>query len=125
VSGFAQNGLREILREIMETHTSPDGALTFVVGRSDDGDVRLGFVGFPWHTHADVLAGAYGLPEEAAVAKFVAALLKNEAVIAISRKGDEPVDAWITDDPAGERRYTSEGETLELRYWSGRPWVGP
>jgi hypothetical protein len=34
---------------------SPDGALRFLV-RSPDGDITLGFAGYPWHTHGDVLA---------------------------------------------------------------------
>jgi hypothetical protein len=39
-----------------EEVVSPDGALRLVVSR-DDSDVTIGFAGFPWHTHGDLLAG--------------------------------------------------------------------
>ena len=39
-------------------YISPDGRLRFVVVTGDDGDVALGFDGFAWHTHADMLATA-------------------------------------------------------------------
>lgn len=43
----------------MSTHeyVSPDGQLRFVIRASDDG-LMLGFDGYPWHTHADLLAAA-------------------------------------------------------------------
>jgi hypothetical protein len=51
---------------IIEEHTSPDCLLHFVVDRTD-GDLTLGFKHGSWHTHGDLLAGWYGIPEEAAV----------------------------------------------------------
>ena len=44
-------------------YDSPDGSLRFLVGTEDDGDVSLGFDGFAWHTHADILAAVAGIPE--------------------------------------------------------------
>src|SRR5436190_18117200 len=38
-----------------EEHRTPDGALTLVVSHEDD-DITIGFDGFQWHTHGDVLA---------------------------------------------------------------------
>jgi hypothetical protein len=40
-------------------YVSPDNQLRFVVDH-DEQDVRLGFEGFPWHTHANVLASVFG-----------------------------------------------------------------
>jgi len=71
-----------------------------------------------------MLAETYGLSEKAAVATYVAALLDNELVIAIARKDGEPINVWITDDPTDELQYTPEGETLELRFWNGKQWLG-
>ena len=40
---------------IVERHTSPDGLLELIVDRADDGDWTVGFDGFAWHTHGDIL----------------------------------------------------------------------
>jgi hypothetical protein len=51
-------------------YVSSDNQLKFVVDR-DEQDVRLGFEGFSWHTHANVLASEFGTSEELAVNRFV------------------------------------------------------
>src|SRR5438046_1455790 len=38
---------------IIEEHQSPDGLLRLIVQRDDDGDIAIGFEGYPWHTHGD------------------------------------------------------------------------
>jgi len=43
-------------------------------------------------------------------------------VMAVSRSGDTVHDVQVTDDPEGEKEWVKEGWTLELRYWSGRPY---
>jgi hypothetical protein len=103
-------------------YVSPDGSLRFLVVTADDGDVALGFQGFAWHTHADLLAAAACIPEAEAVGQFVEDLLGNRSVIAVSRVRGEVRDVWITDDPDSEFLDLLEGETIELRYWDGRKW---
>lgn len=105
----------------MNEHISPDGMLCFVIEQDAD-DVSLGFSGFSWHTHADILVGTYGATEREAVARFVEGLLKDRMVIALTRVGGVIQDVWITDDPVSELRYKPEEEEIEFRYWSGRPW---
>jgi hypothetical protein len=102
-------------------HISPDGLLRFIVER-DNGDVSLGFAGYGWHTHADLIAASFGMPEREAVSRFVDDLLADRSVIAVSRVGGIIQDVWITDDPTSELRYKPEGEEIEFRYWSGRRW---
>ena len=55
---------------IIKEYASPDDQLKFVVAH-DEWDVSLRFEGFPWHTHADVLASTFGTSEELAVNRFV------------------------------------------------------
>src|SRR5277367_3247036 len=105
---------------IVEEHRSSDGLLRFLVDRSDDGDVTLGFDGYAWHTHADLLASDYGLSEDATVRQFVDALLTNRIVIATARVGGVIQDVWVTDSPEDENKYKVEGETIEFRFWGGR-----
>jgi len=105
-------------------YISPDGSLRLLVVTEDDGDVALGFDGFAWHTHADILAAEAGIPQKEAVEEFVQAVLSNRAILAVSRIEGKVHDVWVTDDPASECHYLSEGESLELRYWDGRPWSG-
>lgn len=93
---------------------SPDGLLELVV-ETKEGDVIVGFRGFPWHTHADILSKLYELDEEAAVDRFVTELTSGAASICILRKRGEIVDAWVTADPSREK--AAEGEALEIRNW--------
>ena len=103
--------------EIIEQHTSPDGLLRFMVCR-DAGDICLGFDGFPWHTHPDLLASD-GVTEEAAVRQFVDGLLRGRALIAVARVGEAVRDVWITHDVGSELKFKSKDETIEFRYWDG------
>ena len=51
---------------LIERQISPDSQLQLIVDRADDGDWGVGFDGFAWHTHGDLLASHYGgSPEEA------------------------------------------------------------
>ena len=102
-------------------YVSPDGLLHFIIVRDND-DVSLGFAGYAWHTHGDLLAGSYGMGEGEAIARFVEDLLGDNSVIAMSRAGGVIQDVWVTDDPASDLRHQSEGEEIEFRYWSGHPW---
>jgi hypothetical protein len=101
-------------------HESPDSLLRLVVRRVD-GDVLLGFAGYDWHTHADMLAAIYGTTNEAAVERFVDDVTGNRAIIAVLKRSGTVVDVWITDDPHGELRYRREHESLEFRLWNGSP----
>lgn len=105
-------------------YESPDGILRFVVTTEYDGDVALGFDGFAWHTHADLLAALAGTTTYEAVNQFVQDLLGNRSVIAILRVGGEIKDVWISDAPNSESGYLSEGESIELRHWNGQRWTG-
>ena len=102
-------------------YVSPDNQLRFVV-EHDEQDVSLGFEGFPWHTHASVLASEFGTCEELAVNRFVSDLLSDHCIIVVSRIGGTIRDVWITADPQSDLRYNSDDEVLEFRYWSGGQW---
>ena len=111
----------------MEEYVSPDRLLRFLVVTCDDGDVTLGFAGFPWHTHADILAATSGRPEAEAVRRFVADLVSGASVIVLWSVGGELRDVWVSDDPAKDTGYASTayaepGESVVLRYWDGRVW---
>lgn len=64
---------------ILEEHVSPDGLLSLYVIKSDDGDITIGFVGYPWHTHGDILDGT-SVP--VAIRGFVDSLIRDEMIIA-------------------------------------------
>jgi hypothetical protein len=106
--------------QIIEEHRSADGLLRFLVIRDLDGDIALGFDGFPWHTHADILASLSGLSENEPVRQFVDDLLNGRAIIGIARVGDTIRDVWVTDRPSPDK-YKPEDETVEFRYWDGTP----
>jgi hypothetical protein len=102
-------------------YVSPDDRLRFVV-EQDGQDITLGFEGFPWHTHADMLASACGTSEALAVDRFVDDLLSDRCIIALSWISGTIRDVWITTDPPSDLRYGFDDEVLEFRYWSGAPW---
>ena len=106
---------------IIGEYVSPDDRLRFVV-EQDGQDIALGFEGFSWHTHADMLASAFGTSEAPAIDQFVDDLLGDRCIIAVSRIGGTIRDVWITTDPRSDLRYASDDEVLEFRYWSGAPW---
>ncbi|HXS06719.1 MAG TPA: hypothetical protein VN723_08025 [Rhizomicrobium sp.] len=99
-------------------YISPDGILRFIV-RSRDGDITMGFDGYPWHTHADILVGGVGSSTEVRAKEFVDALLNNHAVIAVLKSQHDIKDAWITDDPARDVRQIDGDEQVEFRFWDG------
>jgi hypothetical protein len=107
--------------KIIAEYVSPDDQLRFVV-QEDEQDISLGFEGYPWHTHADMLASTFGTSEALAVSRFVDDLLGDRCIIAVSRIGGTIRDVWITTDPRSDLRHGSDDEILELRYWSGAPW---
>ena len=106
---------------IIGEYVSPDDRLRFVV-EQDEQDITLGFEGYPWHTHADMLASACGTSEALAVDWLVDDLLSDRCIIAVSRTGGTIRDVWITTDLQSDLRYGSDDEVLEFRYWSGAPW---
>jgi hypothetical protein len=106
---------------IVEQHMSGDGHLKIIVCRYDDGDTAIGFEGFPWHTHADTLATLSGLSEQDAIRRFIDDVLDDRSIIVVSRVEGAAGEVWITDDPATELRHQSGNETIEFRYWSGKP----
>jgi hypothetical protein len=111
---------------IVERHTSPDGLLQLIVDHGDDGDWTVGFDGFAWHTHGDILgwSGYAGTPEER-VRAFVDDVIASRRVIVISRVSGEVRDAWMTDDPSNdETKYAEPNETIEKRLWNGQSAAG-
>jgi hypothetical protein len=103
-------------------YVSPDGRLRLLVVTSDDGDVSIGFDGFPWHTHADLLANATALAATAAVRRLLEDLFGDRSVVAVWSVGAVVRDVWVSDDPARDASYPAAGESIELRYWSGSRW---
>src|ERR687897_3928968 len=94
-------------------YVSPDNQLRFVVDH-DEQDVRLGFEGFPWHTHVDVLASEFGTSEELAVDRFVRDLLSDRSILVVSRIGGTVSDVLITADPRSGLPFKSDDEVLEF-----------
>jgi hypothetical protein len=99
-------------------YISPDGVLTFLVIR-DEQDTSLGFEGFPSHTHGDILAELMNLPLEDAVARYIADLLGNRAIIGTAIIDGVVRDIWITDDPKSHLKYKHDDEVITFRTWDG------
>jgi hypothetical protein len=99
-------------------YVSPDGRLHLSVLREDDGDTIVGFEGFPWHTHGDLLLGTYGDNEAAAIENFVNDLTSDRLAIAIISNNGKITDIQVTVDPALESQNLAEGEAVEIRHWS-------
>ena len=48
---------------VIEEHYSPDRLLRLIVTRDDDGELSVGFAGYSWHIHGDILARLTGVTE--------------------------------------------------------------
>jgi hypothetical protein len=105
--------------EIVEEHRTPDGLYRFIVERSDDGDLSLGFDGFPSHTHGDILASLADLPVDAAIREYIDDLLNGRTFIAVAAVEGTTCDVWVTDNGHPDE-YKPDDETIEFRYWDGR-----
>ncbi|MGJ4898679.1 hypothetical protein ACQR2B_28210 [Bradyrhizobium oligotrophicum] len=105
-------------------YVSPDGQLKFLV-ICPDGDLTMGFDGYPWHTHGSILADLSGLSEAEATERLVTDLMTNISVITVRRIGGNITDAWISDDPSDDlasyQQYGEPTETIEFRRWDGTP----
>lgn len=99
-------------------YVSPDGALRLLV-IAPGGDITIGFAGYTWHTHGDILPGADADSPEAAARRFVDDVLSGRSTIAVLSAGDVIRDVWVTDDPAKERSFCEPGETIAFRLWDG------
>jgi hypothetical protein len=104
---------------IVEEHHTPDGLYRFIVERSDDGDLSLGFDGFPSHTHGDILASLCGLSVDVAVREYIDDLLSGRTFMAVAIVEGTTRDVWVTDN-AHPDKYKPDNETIEFRYWDGR-----
>ena len=107
------------MSRLLEQHRSPDAALTLSVIQHD-GDISIGFDGYAWHTHADILASLSGLVADKAVTQFVDDLVSGRSIIAIARIAGQIQDIWVTDEPIASK-YKPADETIEFRYWDGSP----
>jgi hypothetical protein len=105
--------------DIIEEHSSPDRFFRLIVMRDDRGATAIGFDGYAWHTHGDILASLSGLPEKEAIRQFVDQIIGDGQIIVVSRVNGEVRDVWPTDDPQREFKYKPPEESLEFRRWSG------
>jgi hypothetical protein len=104
-----------------ERHISPDGLLQLIVDRASDGDWTIGFEGYAWHTHANILnAWGYDGTPEARIRAFIDDITNSRRLIAVRRTNQNVSDIFVPDDPGRIDRYAPENETTELRYWDGR-----
>jgi hypothetical protein len=109
---------------IVERYISPDGLLQLVVDHADDGDWSVGFVGFAWHTHGDLLTLEYGGSPENAIRAFVDDILASRRAIVLRWLDGKLQDAWVTADPSpDESERAADKEHFEKRFWNGRPFV--
>lgn len=103
-----------------EEHLSPDGTLTLAVEVAKDGACSIGFRGFAWHTHADMLAAVASMDKTRAVRQFVDDVLNDRSLIAVQVLDGKLHDVWITDDPTKDFKYRPPNEQIQFRFWSGR-----
>jgi hypothetical protein len=111
---------------IIERHQSLDRQLALLVGLTGD-DWTIGFDGFPYHTHGDILAQTeYGGTPEQATRSFVADIIESRRPIVIWRVNGKIRDFHVSHKfdraelEANIAKYGFPGETFEARYWDGR-----
>ena len=95
---------------------------------STAGDWTIGFDGYAWHTHGDILnAWGYEGTPEARTRALVDDIIQSRRVIALVRTGDRVSDIIVPDDlvdrPLSKHfaKYARPNETTEFRFWDGQP----
>ena len=102
---------------------TPDGKFTLLIEPStESGGDAIGFEGFPWHTHVDLLSVYEIEPQIETADQFIEELREERLVMVIASVDGRIRDVWVTDNPEDELKYLSPGENLALRYWSGKPY---
>ena len=110
---------------IVERHETVDRSLRLIVDLTD-GDWSIGFDGFPWHTHGDILEawGYCGTPE-VMVRSFVQDIISSRKPICVYRTDGRITDVVILSDydfmSETPSNFSPLDETIETRYWDGRP----
>jgi hypothetical protein len=107
-------------------YLSPDGQLRLLV-IAPDGDLTVGFDGFPSHTHGSILAEIFGCGQEEAITRFVTEIVEGKQIIALWRLSGQLRDVWLPlheglslpDVIADLNRYGDPNETVEFRLWNG------
>lgn len=105
-----------------ERYPIPDATLTLLVQR-EDGDITIGFDGYPWHTHADIIADLRRQSDsESALKTYLDDLFHDRLPIILMMKAGVLREPYIPDFPEEpvDTKYFAPDESYELRYWSGR-----
>lgn len=100
----------------------PGTSLRLLVARGEDG-YFIGFEGYEWHTHGDLLVEKDETEEEA-VGNFLQEIVLGKRPIVIDKKGgtirdvsvDLPFDSPNHTDPA-DNPYLEADESVEVRRW--------
>ena len=101
-----------------EEHVSPDGKLHFFLQEAD-GDIILGFHGYGWHTHGDLLESMYAGGPSKAAAQFAADLISGKLTVAVYSVSGKTRDIRVSTDPAADLRYCEPDEIIAFRLWDG------
>lgn len=108
-----------------EEHISPDGRLRLLVTREAD-DLTLGFHGFPWHTHGDVLAaefafrGQSGLTPVEAVGQLISDVTACRVPLSFVYTDGQLTDVVVNYEYTEPDAYQPANEHTEHRMWDGR-----
>ncbi|MGI8436873.1 MAG: hypothetical protein ACR2NX_08205 [Chthoniobacterales bacterium] len=104
-----------------ERYATPDAGLTLLVQRDDD-DITIGFEGFPWHTHADIIADLRRQKDpESALQVYLDDLFHDRLPIVLVKKAGVLTEPFIPDFPSEpiDTSHSQPEETYEVRFWSG------
>jgi hypothetical protein len=104
-----------------ERYSTPDATLTLLVQRDDD-DITIGFDGYPWHTHADIIADLRRQSDpESALQTYLDDLFHDRLPIVLMKKAGVLTQPFIPDFPDQpiEQKYFEPDESFEVRLWSG------
>jgi hypothetical protein len=71
-----------------------------------------------WHTHGDLLGGSSPEEHVKAALDFIRRILEDEVQLVISYVNGAFEDAWISDDPAKDEKYSPANEELLIGTWS-------
>ena len=84
------------------------------IGVLDDNDTVVGLVGYPWHTHGDVLLYYGGSNEVEAIAGFVSGIFKGKHILVELLKDGKSIDKAIYDDRQSALKYLQPGEEVRI-----------
>ncbi|MDD5195179.1 MAG: hypothetical protein PHQ96_05885 [Candidatus Omnitrophica bacterium] len=84
------------------------------IGELQDNDSIVELVGYPWHTHGNLLMSYGGSSEAEAIFSFLKKIAEGKLYLVELIKNGKTIDRYISDSKEAEYENRTEGEEIKI-----------